>query len=142
MKALKSFGVILLLFFSVQSYGQEKNSSSVKMLDNIQQYWFVLLSFGNGPAQDSATEAKLLQGHLANIKRLYNLGKLKVAGPFVERSKWTGIFIFDCANKEEVDQLMKTDPEISSGRMVYEIHPWLTAAVGSFEKGKPKVVLE
>jgi len=112
------------------------------MLDSIQQYWFVLLMPGNIHAQDSATEAKLMQGHLNNIRRLYNLGKLKVAGPFAERNKWTGIFIFDCANKEEVDQLMKMDPEISSGRMIYEIHPWLTAAVGSFEKGKPKITFE
>jgi uncharacterized protein len=142
MKCIRLFALTLLLLSSAHSFSQEKNNSSIKMLDNISSYWFVMLTPGNNRSQDSATEAKLMNGHLDNIKRLHNLGKLKVAGPFTDKGKWTGLFIFECANKDEVEQLLKTDPEISSGRLTYEIHPWLTAAVGSFEKGKPKVVFE
>ena len=63
--------------------------------------------------------------------------KLKVAGPFGDEGKWIGIFIFDCSTKEEVEKLVNTDPAIKAGRLNYEIHPWWTAAIGSFVPGKP-----
>jgi len=64
-------------------------------------------------------------------------GKLKVAGPFGDEGKWIGLFIFDCETKEEVEKLLKTDPAVAAGRLNYEIHPWWTAATGSFTPGKP-----
>jgi uncharacterized protein YciI len=81
--------------------------------------------------------SKIQEGHMANIKRLYNDGKLKVAGPFGDEGKWIGLFIFDCETKEEVEKLLKTDPAIAAGRLNYEIHPWWTAATGSFTPGEP-----
>ncbi len=104
----------------------------------VKQYWFVMLTAGNNRTQDSATAAKIQEGHMANINGLYNEGKLKVAGPFGDDGKWIGIFIFDCATKEEVVTLLKTDPAIAAGRLAYDIHPWWTAATGSFIPGKPQ----
>jgi uncharacterized protein YciI len=104
----------------------------------IRQYWFVMLKKGNNRTQDSATAAKILDGHMANITRLYNAGKLKVAGPFGDDGDWRGIFIFDCETKEEVEKLLATDPAISAGRLAYDIHPWWTAATGNFKPGIPK----
>ena len=104
----------------------------------IRQYWFVLLTKGTNRDQDSATAAKLQEGHLANIKKLYSDGKIKVAGPFGEEGDWQGIFIFDCATKEEVEKLLKTDPAIAAGRMLYQIKSWYTMPTGSFTPGKPK----
>ena len=97
-----------------------------------------MLTAGNNRSQDSASAAKIQDGHMANIKRLYYEGKLKVAGPFGDEGKWIGIFIFDCASKEEVEKLLMTDPAVKSGRLAYEIHPWWTSAVGSFVPGVPK----
>ena len=113
--------------------------------NNVKQYWFVMLTKGNNRTHDSATAAKIQEGHMANISRLYNEGKLKVAGPFGDEGEWRGIFIFDpmaigCASKEEVEQLLNTDPAIAAGRLAYEIQPWWTAAVGSFVPGKPKKI--
>jgi len=70
---------------------------------------------------------------MANITRLYNEGKIKVAGPYGDDGNWRGIFVFDAATKEEVETLLTTDPAISSGRLSYEIHPWWTSPVGSFK---------
>jgi uncharacterized protein YciI len=126
------FLLLLMLPFTSAFSQQEK-----KLEDNISQYWFVMLTAGSNRNQDSATAAKIQQGHMANINRLYNDGKLKVAGPFGDEGKWIGIFIFDCKTKEEVEKLLKTDPAIVAGRLNYEIHPWWTAATGSFVPGKP-----
>ncbi len=55
----------------------------------------------------------------------------KVAEPFDDGGNWY-IFIFNFETKEEVETLLTTDPSISSGKLCYEIHPWLTSPTGSF----------
>ncbi len=105
--------------------------------DNIRQYFFVLLTKGENRDRDSAAAAALQAAHMANINKLYYEGKLKVAGPFGDEGNWRGLFIFDCASREETEALLKTDPAIAAGSLVYEIHPWFTAAIGSFKPGIP-----
>lgn len=137
MKSKKIICTILLFFiFSFAAFSQQNEKSNLE--NQIRQYWFVLLTKGNNRNQDSATAVKIQTGHLANINRLYQEGKLKVAGPFGEEGDWEGIFIFDCEKKEDVENLLKTDPAISAGRLNFEIHSWWTAAIGSFAPGKPK----
>ena len=126
-------GLILACLISSSVFSQQEKKTEAP----IRQYWFVMLTAGNNRNQDSAAAAKIQEGHMANIKRLYNDGKLKVAGPFGDEGKWIGLFIFDCETKEEVEKLVKTDPAIAAGRLNYEIHPWWTAASGSFSPGKP-----
>lgn len=129
--------VSFLLGISISALSQQDLNKDKLM--QIRQYWFVLLTKGPSRSQDSATAAKIQKGHLANIMRLYKEGKIKVAGPFGEDGDWQGIFIFDCEKKEEVEQLLKTDPAISAGRLNFEIHSWWTAPIGSFVPGKPKI---
>ena len=109
-----------------------------KLEDQVRQYFFVMLTSGQSRDQDSVAAATIQAAHMANINKLYYEGKLKVAGPFGDEGNWRGIFIFDCAGKEEVEALLKTDPAIATGRLAYEIHPWWTAETGSFVPGKPK----
>jgi uncharacterized protein len=134
MKQTLLFAAFILLTTS-SLFSQQKTK---KPEDEIKQYWFVMLLKGNNRTQDSVTAAKIQEGHMANIHRLYYDGKLKVAGPFGDDGDWRGIFIFDCESKEEVENLLKTDPAIASGRLNYEIHPWWTAAMGSFKPGRPE----
>lgn len=130
-------GIIALIIIFQTAFSQ-KDSTAKKLENQIKQYWFVMLTAGNNRTQDSAAAVKIQEGHMANINKLYNDGKLKVAGPFGDDGKWRGIFIFDCEKKEEVEKLLNTDPAVSSGRLAYEIHPWWTAASGSFAPGIPK----
>ncbi|MFN8166819.1 MAG: hypothetical protein U0X76_11820 [Bacteroidia bacterium] len=90
----------------------------------LKQYFFVLLVKGQHRDQDSSTVAEIQKGHLANITRLYNEGKIDLAGPFGDDTDWRGIFIFNVAIEEEVKNLLMTDPAIASGRLSYIIHPW------------------
>ena len=136
-----------LLFFTVlfifsaayceKAKGHAVTKDTTRLENQIRQYYFVMLIKGNNRIHDSLTAAKIQEGHMANINRLYYEGKLKVAGPFGDDGNWRGIFIFDCATEEEVRKLLDTDPAISAGRLGYEIHPWWTAAAGSFKPGKP-----
>ena len=128
----------LVIVFCIGSFSSSYSQKTKKLEEQIRQYWFVMLTAGSNRSQDSMTAAKIQEGHMANINRLYNEGKLKVAGPFGDEGNWIGIFIFDCPAKEEVEKLLSTDPAVAAGRLVYEIHPWWTAPTGSFVPGKPK----
>lgn len=55
------------------------------------------------------------------------MGKLLVAGPFGDEGNCRGIFILDCKDQAEAENILKTDAAITSGRLAYEIHPWWTA---------------
>ncbi|MCX6320176.1 MAG: hypothetical protein NTW29_23045 [Bacteroidetes bacterium] len=79
---MKSFLILLFSYFISSSSYAQTDSVSQKAQSQIRQYWFVMLSKGKTRDQDSATAAKIQTGHLANITRLYQQGKLKVAGPF------------------------------------------------------------
>jgi uncharacterized protein YciI len=128
----------LVLSVGIASCVLAQTDKPKKMEEQIRQYWFVMLLKGPNRTQDSATAAKIQEAHLANINRLYNEGKIKVAGPFGRNDKWLGIFIFDCPTKEEVEKLLQSDLAISSGRLSYEIQAWYTAPTGSFTPGIPK----
>lgn len=129
--------LFVLLLVSVASSAQDNKPTPKKPEEQIRRYWFVLLTKGPNRTQDSATAAQIQRGHLANIDRLYQEGKIKVAGPFGEKGDWLGIFIFDCETKEEVEKHLQTDPAIAAGRLLYEVKPWYTAPTGSFVPGKP-----
>lgn len=143
MKFFINTALFLLFLTSVLQAQQKKTfktpvKKTAPALENeIRQYFFVMLIKGPNRDHDSATNAKIQDGHMANINKLYYEGKIKVAGPFGDDGNWRGIFIFDCATKEEVEVLLKTDPAIAAGRLTYEIHPWWTAPTGSFISGKP-----
>ncbi len=99
----------------------------------MKQYWFVMLKKGTVRTQDSATAAKIQEGHMANITTMHDEGKLLVAGPFGDESDWRGIFILDCKDQAEAEALIQKDPAIQSGRLSYEIHPWWTAKNSIFK---------
>lgn len=128
----------LVLSIAIAAAVSAQTDKQKKMEEQIRQYWFVMLMKGPNRNHDSATAAKIQEAHLANINRLYNEGKIKVAGPFGRNDKWLGIFIFDCPTKEEVEKLLQSDLAISSGRLSYEIQAWYTAPTGSFTPGIPK----
>jgi uncharacterized protein len=92
----------------------------------VKQYFFVMLLKGPQRNQDSITSAGIQEGHMSNIRRLAKMGKILVAGPFSDEDKWRGLFIFDCKTSQEVQEYLKTDPAIVSGRLTFEIHPWWT----------------
>jgi uncharacterized protein YciI len=70
---------------------------------------------------------KIMEGHMANIKRLAKEGKLIVAGPFEGGG---GIFILKSTSQEEVKQWLSADPGVQAERWTVEILPY-TPRIGS-----------
>jgi uncharacterized protein len=111
------------------STGNQATSDAPKM----KQYFFVMLTKGPNRSQDSTTAANLQKGHMDNMGKMAKEGKLIVAGPFGDDGEWRGIFILDCATKEEAEALVKADPAIQAGRLGYEIRPWWTMTNAVFK---------
>lgn len=121
--------IIALMMFPFLSTAQSGKKTFKDGDYEMKEYYFVMLTKGARRAEitDSTVINKIQAGHLANIERLAKEGKIVVAGPFGDNGDWRGIFIFDCATKDEVEKLLQSDPAIAAGRLSYEIHPWWTA---------------
>lgn len=141
MKKLSRFPLMMLFCsFAFFCTAQEpaKPAKEKSPAEKITQYWFVMIRTGPKQDFDSAAKSKLFEGHMANINRLYYDGILKVAGPFGKNDfSWRGIFILDCATKEEAEKNVMTDPAVAAGLFAVDIVPWYGEPSGSFKKGKP-----
>ncbi len=123
------FIVLIVLsssFCFPQHVASTKNDSTKPKYD-MKTYYMVFLKKGPNRDQDSVTTAKIQEGHLANIGRLAELGKIAIAGPFLDDGDVRGIFIMDCSSKEEADSLCQTDPAVKAGRLKAEVRPWMSA---------------
>jgi uncharacterized protein YciI len=88
-------------------------------------YVFGLLVRGPKWTAEVTEETKKLQeGHMANINRLGESGKLVLAGPFVDGGDRRGVFIFKVDTLEEAQALTDTDPAVKAGRLKIELHRW------------------
>jgi uncharacterized protein YciI len=124
------FFLFIIVFSSQLTFAQHddstKTNSPGKKYD-MKTYYMVFLKKGPNRDQDSVTAAKIQEGHLANIGRLAELGKIAIAGPFLDDGDIRGIFIMDCSSKEEADSLCQTDPAVKAGRLKAEVRPWMSA---------------
>jgi len=95
--------------------------------DEMKRYWLVLLQKGPNRNQDSISAAKIQAAHMANINRLGKEGKLIMAGPIGIEDDLRGIFLMNCADSSEVENFVKTDSAVITGRLIMKYYPWWTA---------------
>ena len=93
------------------------------------RYVFILRK---GPAwsPDPTPEIDALQeAHLANYRRLKEIGKLVVTGPFLDSFAMSGevrgMGVLQADSYEEARELISTDPMIKVNRLVFELHAWM-----------------
>jgi uncharacterized protein len=92
------------------------------------QYQFAFLTRGPKWTPERTPEtAKIQEGHMANINRLYEEGKLHAAGPFADDGDLRGVFVFKVGSIEEARALSETDPAVKAGRLALDLHPWMIA---------------
>ena len=91
---------------------------------------YVMAFLRTGPKRSESKEAAraLMKAHLANIRRLAQMGKLVLAGPFTGKGDLQGLYLFDVKTVEEARRLTATDPAVRAGVFVMELHPWYGSA--------------
>lgn len=88
-------------------------------------YVFGILVRGPRWTPEETEETKKIQaGHMANIGRLSDEGKLVLAGPFEGGGERRGVFIFKVPTLEEAQKLTDTDPAVAAGRLKIQLHKW------------------
>ena len=95
----------------------------------MKKYVFCLLKSGSNTTASKEETKKLFEGHMANITKLAEEGKLVVAGPFMKNDRnYRGIFIFNVETVEEAKKLVETDPAIKANLFEAELTPWYCTA--------------
>jgi uncharacterized protein YciI len=102
------------------------NKDSTVSAREMKRYWLVLLQKGPNRNQDSISAEKIQAAHMANINRLAKEGKLVMAGPIGIEDDLRGIFLMNCADSAEVENFVKTDSAVITGRLVMKYYPWWT----------------
>lgn len=97
-------------------------------------YIMVILKTGPSVITDKAELNRHFRGHMENIQRLSEEGKMIVAGPFATKNDlgYRGIFILDVKTTAEAETLINTDPAVQAGIFGYEILPWYGSAALPF----------
>ena len=129
------FTLLLLIPFSIV-YGQSDNPKYNKALAEklgaddygMKMYVFVILKTGPVTADKIQTDS-LFRGHMQNIGRLADAGKLVVAGPMQKNDKnYRGIFILNVKSIEEANLLLDTDPAVKANLLSAELFQWYGSA--------------
>jgi uncharacterized protein YciI/uncharacterized damage-inducible protein DinB len=93
---------------------------------DLDQYQFGLLMRGpKWTAENTPEIQKIQEGHMANINKMAQMGKLFAAGPLLDNGDLRGVFIFRAASVDEAKALAAEDPAIKAGRLKLEILPWM-----------------
>lgn len=95
----------------------------------MKSYSFVILKTGSVVIEDEQEKQQLMRGHLDNISRLADEGKLIVAGPFGKNDlNYRGLFVLTTPSTEEALAILKSDPAIAAGVFDIDVLPWYGAA--------------
>ncbi len=90
------------------------------------RYYMVFLRRSGKPKPPDLD--RIMEGHMANIRRLAAEKKLLLAGPFMDQSgtgSLAGVFIFAAGSLDEARRWTETDPAVVAGRFTFEVVPWL-----------------
>ena len=80
-----------------------------------------------GPKWSSKKSVEIKKRHERHFKYVASLldsGKAVIAGPFADNGDISGVFILRAASVEEARGWIEADPEIKSGQLTAELHPW------------------
>jgi uncharacterized protein YciI len=95
----------------------------------MKSYILVILKTGTNQTTDKTLIDNSFRGHLDNITRLVEQGKMIIAGPLGKNDKtYRGIFILNVTTFEEAEKLLQADPAIKKGLLDVELYNWYGSA--------------
>ena len=111
------------------SYNEEEAHELAESM-GMTVYHLFLLKKGPTWSLESTPEIDSLQeAHLANLRRLAEMGKLVLNGPlldsFATSGEIRGIGVLKTDSLREAEELVATDPMVKVGRLVFELHAWM-----------------
>lgn len=127
----------ILLLLSAFGFAQESNPDYDEQLAKslnadeygMKTYVFCILKTGSNTTATKEERAQLFEGHMANINKLADEGKLVVAGPFMKNDKnYRGIFIFNVSTLEAANALVESDPAVKAKIFEAEMTVWYCSA--------------
>jgi uncharacterized protein YciI len=119
---LISSTLLFLTLVPVLALAEEKSPNKPEM----KTYYLVFLLKGPNRGQDSTEAAKIQEAHLAHLTKMYNEGKMAIAGPLLDDQDLRGICVYDVKTLEEAKALAEADPAVKTGRLKVEVHPWMS----------------
>lgn len=127
MKRLAICSLVLLNALTVQAqevptYDAAKAQAWGANEQGLRPYVFVLLKTGPKRMPDGPARNEMFKGHFANMERLAKEGLLAYSGPLDGVEGLRGLFIFATGDMEAARRAVDTDPVITSGEMVAELH--------------------
>ena len=141
--------IFIFIIFSTFGFSQTENPNYDKKLADslgsddygMKSYILVILKTGTKQIDDKEIVNKIFRGHLDNISKLAEEGKLIVAGPLKKNEKkYRGIFILNVKTIEEAQELIKTDPAIKEQLLDAELFEWYgAAALSEYLKVQSKI---
>ena len=122
--------LLIPLAVSAQKAAYDSTLANKFGADNygMKMYIFVMLKTGTNTSTDKAAKSKAFEGHMNNIKKMADEGKLAVAGPFENGGNHRGIFILNVTTFEEAKALLENDTAIKEKYLEPEMIQWYGSA--------------
>lgn len=146
---MKKLILVIHLVVGLSTYAQTDNPKYDKALAEslggddygMKMYVFCILKTGTAKIEDKAKVNELFRGHMENIGRLANEGKLTVAGPLGKNDKnYRGLFIFNVKTIAEAQALLASDPAVAAGLLEGELYEWYgSAALPEYLKAHERI---
>ncbi len=137
------------ILFHLSAIGQDDNPKYDKALAEslggddygMKGYILVILKTGSNTTASKQVVDSLFKGHIANIIRLADQGKLIVSGPIGKNDRsYRGIFILNVKTIEEANTLLEKDPAITEKLLEVELFRWYgSAALPEYLKVHEKI---
>ena len=109
-----SFLFTFALIVNAQKPGYDSTLAKKLHADDygMKMYVFVMLKTGTNTSTDKVAKDKAFAGHMKNIQKMADAGKLAVAGPFEKGGNNSGLFILNVATFEEAKSLLEEDTAV------------------------------
>ncbi len=138
--------LLLILSFQRSAFSQDTYDEALAQklgADDygMRKYVMAFLLRGDRVSEYTSEQRSEIQaGHMSNISKMAEMGKLIVAGPFMGNEDLRGIYIFDVQTLEEAKALTETDPAIHAGVLKMDLKEWYgSAALMMLPEIYPKV---
>ncbi len=145
---MKNYFLILFIFCLGISVSYAQNSFDEDLANKLgadeygmKKYIVAFLYRGDQVDEYSPEEqAEIQRGHMDNITKLAEEGKMVLAGPFFGNDDLRGLFFFAVETIEEAEALTKSDPAIEAGVLKMDLKEWYgSAALGMLMEISEKI---